>query len=74
MLGNLLKAFILSTGYFISSFLSFYGVSFKEALSLSILTLTNTVISNFYYLDNFDAKAFISLSTIKLNNKSFRII
>ena len=50
----------------LSSFLSFYGIYFREALSLSILTLTNTVNSNIYNLDNFDFNYLSNLPKILL--------
>ena len=38
----------------LSSFLSFYGIDLKDSLTLSFLTLTNTVNSSIYDLKNFD--------------------
>lgn len=50
----------------LSSFLSFYGIYFQEALSISILTLTNTVNSSIYNLDNFDFNYLSNLPKILL--------
>ncbi len=52
--------FMLISFFILSSFLSFYGINFQKSLTLSILTLTNTVNSanyglstfNFYNLEN----------------------
>ncbi len=40
--------------FFLSSFLSFYGIDFKQSLTLSILTITNTVNSSIYDISNFN--------------------
>ena len=34
--------------------MSFHGINFQDSLSISILTLTNTVNSSIYNLDSFD--------------------
>ena len=38
----------------LSSIMSFHGINFQDSLSISILTLTNTVNSSIYNLDSFD--------------------
>ena len=52
--------------FILSSLLSFYGINFQEALSISILTLTNTVNSSIYNLDNFDFNYLSNLPKILL--------
>ena len=50
----------------LSSIMSFHGINFQDSLSISILTLTNTVNSSIYNLDNFDFNYLSNLPKILL--------
>ena len=58
--------FILISLFILSSFLSFYGINFQKSLTLSILTLTNTVNSANYGLSSFNFYNLESLPKILL--------
>ena len=57
--------FFIFSLFLLSGILSFGGINFKDSLTLSILTITNTVNSNNYNLSDVD------FSSINLNSKIF---
>ena len=60
--------FFISSLFILSGILSLEEINFKNSLTLSILTITNTVNSNNYNLNDFD------FSSITINSKIFLML